>query len=114
MGAWANDILGPVASLPFPFSVVMRHKKTKSIENPTAFSYISSVCAPLLSHTISALTEIQLKFVSRMIVCDFLCYIQVLIVQAFRPDRLQSAMSLFASKALGKIIFLKTLQKHVP
>ena len=49
-----------------------------------------------------------------MIVCDFLCYIQVLIVQAVRPDRVQSAMSLFASKALGKIIFMKTLQKHVP
>ena len=30
-------------------------------------------------------------------------FVQVLIVQAVRPDRLQSAMSLFASKALGKI-----------
>ena len=49
-----------------------------------------------------------------MIVCDFLCYIQVLVVQAFRPDRLQSAMSLFASKALGKTIFKQTLEKHVP
>ena len=28
---------------------------------------------------------------------------QVLIVQAMRPDRLQSAMSLFASRALGKV-----------
>ena len=29
--------------------------------------------------------------------------LQVLVVQALRPDRLQSAMSLFASKALGKL-----------
>ena len=35
--AWANDILGPVASLPFPFSVAMRHKKTKSIETLPLF-----------------------------------------------------------------------------
>ena len=31
-------------------------------------------------------------------------YVQVLVVQAFRPDRLQSAMSLFASKALGESV----------
>ena len=31
-------------------------------------------------------------------------YVQVLVVQALRPDRLQSAMSLFASKALGKFV----------
>ena len=30
--------------------------------------------------------------------------LQVLVVQALRPDRLQSAMSLFASKALGKFV----------
>ena len=29
-------------------------------------------------------------------------FFQVLVVQALRPDRLQSAMSLFASKALGE------------
>ena len=32
---------------------------------------------------------------------------QVLVVQAIRPDRLQSAMSLFACRALGKVdVFL--------
>ena len=43
--------------------------------------------------------------------------LQVLIVQALRPDRLQSAMSLFASKALGKfytgenlVVLLNTTQ----
>ena len=37
--------------------------------------------------------------------------IQVLVVQALRPDRLQSAMSLFASKALGKTLCFNLREK---
>ena len=43
-----------------------------------------------------------------MIIYDSLFCVQVLIVQALRPDRLQSAMSLFASKALGKDMFVNS------
>ena len=47
---------------------------------------------------------------------NVLVSMQVLVVQALRPDRLQSAMSLFASKALGKfdsaVIDFCTLRNH--
>ena len=40
-------------------------------------------------------------------------YFKVLVVQALRPDRLQSAMALFACKTLGKYTFFLDLD-HGP
>ena len=49
-----------------------------------------------------------MQVLSLSLISLYLFVVQMLVVQAVRPDRLQSAMGVFAAKALGKCM------SHIP